>query len=56
MYFSNRAAAYQASKRYTEALQDARAAVRLKPGWVKGYQRLAAAAWALDDVSEVCIV
>lgn len=53
VYFSNRAAAYQAAKRYTEALQDARAAVRLKPGWVKGYQRLAAAAWALDDVSEV---
>lgn len=54
VYFSNRAAAYQAAKRYTEALQDARAAVRLKPSWAKGYQRLAAAAWALDDVSEVC--
>ena len=43
VYYSNRAAALTALKKYAEALEDARAVVRLKPNWAKGCARHPAA-------------
>lgn len=52
VYFSNRSAAYANSSTFDEALEDARAVLRLKPGWVKGHARAAAAYMGLELYSE----
>ena len=53
VYYSNRSAALAALKRFHEALGDARAVVRLKPRWAKGWARLGAAHMGLEDFGEV---
>ena len=53
VYYSNRSAALLALKRFHEALADARAVVRLKPKWAKGWARLGAAHMGLEDFGEV---
>ena len=53
VYHSNRAAALTALRRYAEALEDARAVVRLKPGWAKGWARMGAAHAGLEQHGEV---
>lgn len=52
VYFSNRSAAAANLGRFEEALQDAKAVLRLKPGWVKGHARAAAAYMGLQLYSE----
>eukprot|EP00878_Enallax_costatus_P022068 GHUV01023400.1.p1 GENE.GHUV01023400.1~~GHUV01023400.1.p1 ORF type:complete len:318 (+),score=111.77 GHUV01023400.1:746-1699(+) len=47
--YSNRSAAEASLKRYTKALKDARKCVELKPDWAKGYSRLGAAYYGLED-------
>jgi tetratricopeptide (TPR) repeat protein len=57
VYFSNRSAAAANLGRFEEALQDAKAVLRLKPGWVKGHARAAAAYMGLQlysEAKEVC--
>lgn len=53
VYRSNRAAALTAMKRFSEALEDARAVVRLKPKWAKGWARMGAAHFGLEEWAEV---
>lgn len=53
IYYSNRAAALSALKRYTEALEDAKAVVRLKPKWAKGWARAGVAHFGLEEWAEV---
>ena len=53
VYFSNRAAARMALKQHAHAVQDALAATKLKPGWAKGWARLAAAYTGLEEHAEV---
>ena len=53
VYLSNRAAAYTSLKRYPAAVADAKRVIQLKPKWVKGYSRLAAAHFGNEDFSEV---
>jgi hypothetical protein len=52
IYFSNRSAAAANLCRFDEALADAKAVLRLKPGWVKGHARAAAAYMGLQLYSE----
>lgn len=54
VYFSNRAAAHMGLKQYSEAAQDAKSVIQLKPKWVKGWGRLGAALSGLEDFSGVC--
>jgi stress-induced-phosphoprotein 1 len=56
VYYSNRAAAYTALKKYTEAIADSKEVVRLKPGWPRGWARLGAAYFGLKLYSEVYTV
>jgi tetratricopeptide (TPR) repeat protein len=53
IYYSNRAAALTALKRYAEALEDAKSVVRLKPNWAKGWARAGAAHFGLEEWAEV---
>lgn len=53
VFFSNRAAAHHALKLYRKAVEDAKQAIRLKRDWFKGWSRLAAAHFALEEWSEV---
>ena len=53
MYYSNRAAALTSLKRFGEAVRDAKRVVELKPRWAKGYARLGAAHFGLEEYSEV---
>lgn len=55
VYRSNRAAALTVLKRFSEALEDARAVVRLKPKWAKGWARMGAAHFGLEEWAEVCL-
>lgn len=41
--------------RYTDAAQDARQVIALDRRWVKGWSRLAAALFAMEEWSEVCL-
>lgn len=52
VFYSNRAAAYISLKKFTKAIQDARRTIAIKPKWAKGYARLGAAHFALQDFSE----
>lgn len=52
VYLSNRSAAYAALERWQPALDDAAAAARLKPRWVKGHARMAAALMGLKRYGE----
>lgn len=52
VYFSNRSAAYANCSKFDEALQDAQRVLKLKPGWVKGHARTAAAYMGLELYSE----
>jgi len=52
VYFSNRSAAYASNGKYDEALVDAQAVLRLRPSWVKGHARLAAALYGLEQYGE----
>lgn len=49
---SNRAAAYLALQKYTEALSDAEKAVQAKPDWSKGYLRKGQALHALQQLDK----
>lgn len=40
--------------RHREALADGRKAVELRPAWAKGYARVGAAFFALEQYTEVC--
>ena len=53
MYYSNRAAALTSLKRFGEAVRDAKQVVKLKPRWAKGYVRLGAAHFGLEEYAEV---
>eukprot|EP00198_Chlamydomonas_reinhardtii_P002533 XP_001691869.1 HSP70-HSP90 organizing protein [Chlamydomonas reinhardtii] len=50
--YSNRSASYASLKRYTDALDDAKKCVSLKPDWAKGYSRLGAAYHGLGEYPE----
>ncbi|PRW57006.1 hsp70-Hsp90 organizing 2 [Chlorella sorokiniana] len=52
IYHSNRAAAHTGLKDYKAAVRDARRCTELKPGWAKGWSRLGAAYFGLDQFSE----
>ena len=53
IYFSNRAAAHTALKNFSGALSDGKEVVRLRPQWAKGWARIAAAQFGLEDFQEV---
>ncbi|GAX84944.1 hypothetical protein CEUSTIGMA_g12365.t1 [Chlamydomonas eustigma] len=50
--YSNRSASKASLKDYDGALEDAKQCVTLKPSWGKGYSRLGAAYFGLEDWSE----
>ena len=50
--YCNRAAVFQRMGRFEAAVDDARAAVRLKPGWFKGHYRLGVALSAVGQHDE----
>ncbi|CAD7701189.1 unnamed protein product [Ostreobium quekettii] len=52
IYYSNRSAAHAKAGDFPSALRDAEAALRLKPRWVKGWARKAAALQGLNYHSE----
>ena len=52
-YYSNRAAAYQAAKKFQDAATDAHRVTAMMPKWSKGWSRLGAALFALEQFSEV---
>jgi tetratricopeptide (TPR) repeat protein len=52
VYFSNRSAAYANSANFDAALEDALRVIKLKPAWVKGHMRAAAAYMGLELYSE----
>lgn len=52
VYYSNRSAAAANLSLFEDALRDARMVVKLKPGWVKGHARAAAAYMGLQLYSE----
>ena len=56
MYYSNRAAAYTSLRRFPAAIADAHKVIELRPKWVKGYARLAAAHFGNEDFSEVILL
>jgi len=43
VFFSNRSASYAGKQKWTEAISDAKACIRLDPSFIKGYYRLATA-------------
>ena len=53
IYYSNRAAAHTALKNFRGALSDGKEVVRLKPRWAKGWARIAAAHFGLEEFQEV---
>ena len=53
IYWSNRAAAQTGRKEYAAAARDAQRCTELKPGWAKGWSRLGAAHFGLEQYSEV---
>ena len=53
VFYSNRAATYHALKQFRKAVADAKQVVALDAKWVKGWSRLAAAHFALEEWSEV---
>eukprot|EP00878_Enallax_costatus_P024923 GHUV01026627.1.p1 GENE.GHUV01026627.1~~GHUV01026627.1.p1 ORF type:complete len:303 (+),score=121.29 GHUV01026627.1:33-941(+) len=52
VYYSNRSAAAANLSRFEDALNDALTVIKLKPGWVKGHARAAAAYMGLQLYSE----
>eukprot|EP00775_Hariotina_reticulata_P010471 gene10471-10629_t len=52
IFYSNRSAAAANLSRFDDALSDAKTVLRLKPGWVKGHARAAAAYMGLQLYSE----
>ncbi|KAK9828338.1 hypothetical protein WJX74_009774 [Apatococcus lobatus] len=52
VYFSNRAAALTSLRRFPAAVADSKKVIQLRPKWVKGYSRLAAAHFGNEDFSE----
>lgn len=52
VYFSNRSAAYASLRDYRAALADAQKTVELKPDWARGYSRLGAAYYGLDQLDD----
>jgi len=53
VFYSNRSAALMALARHREALADGRKAIELRPAWPKGYARVGAAFFALEQFTEV---
>lgn len=53
IYYSNRAAAHNALKNFRGALSDGKEVIRLKPRWAKGWARIAAAHFGLEEFEEV---
>lgn len=53
MYYSNRSASHAAMKRWDEALRDGKRAVKLKPGWAKGFVRVGGAYFGMELWCEV---
>lgn len=56
VYFSNRAAALTSLRRFPAAVADSKKVIQLRPKWVKGYSRLAAAHFGNEDYSEVSLL
>lgn len=52
IYYSNRSACWCSLEQWTKALEDAKSAVRLKPGWAKAQSRLGQAFMGLNLFSE----
>jgi Tetratricopeptide repeat len=52
VYYSNRSAALANLGRFEDALSDAKRAVKLKPGWVKGHARAGAAHMGLQQYGD----
>ena len=55
IYYSNRAAAHTVLKNFRGALADGKEVVRLKPRWAKGWARIAAAHFGLEEFQEVSL-
>lgn len=53
IYYSNRAAAFTGLQDYGAAARDARRCTELKPHWAKGWSRLGAAYFGLEQFAEV---
>jgi tetratricopeptide (TPR) repeat protein len=53
IYYSNRAAAHTGLKDYRAAARDAARCTQLRPQWAKGWSRLGAAHFGLEEFSEV---
>ncbi|GMH34298.1 hypothetical protein BSKO_02132 [Bryopsis sp. KO-2023] len=49
VYFSNRSASHAQMKNFDLSLRDAQSVIRLKPNWLKGWARLAAAHFGLEE-------
>ncbi|GMG22326.1 unnamed protein product [Ambrosiozyma monospora] len=48
--YSNRSACYTSIHQYNEALKDAQECVKINPTWAKGYNRVGAAQFGLNDL------
>lgn len=52
VYFANRAAAYSSQKKYEEAVEDAKSAIKVNPSYSKGYSRLGFAKFAQGNTQD----
>ena len=52
IHFSNRSACYFNMSNYLKALEDAETSIKIKPDYIKGYQRKASALEKLDRIEE----
>lgn len=50
--YSNRSACYTSLKKFPEALKDAEECVKINPGWSKGYNRVGAAQFGLNNLDD----
>lgn len=50
VFFSNRSGSYLNAGKYTNALEDAEACVKLNPVWARGYQRKGTALFYLNRI------
>lgn len=55
VFYSNRAAAHFAMKRYRQSAEDAKQVIILDKSWAKGWSRLGAALSSMEEWSEVRI-
>lgn len=50
--YSNRSACYTSLKKFAEGLKDAEECVKINPGWSKGYNRVGAAQFGLNNLED----